>query len=51
MLEVEQATMHNEAQARLAEIRSQLGLAPAPEPASPLEQPAPGEGAAGAAPS
>src|SRR5438270_2441310 len=42
MLEVEQATMHNEAQARLAEIRSQLGLAAAPEPeaatAAPLEE-------------
>jgi phage shock protein A len=29
MLEVEQAAMNNEAQARLAQIRSQLGLAPA----------------------
>ena len=52
MLEVEQATMHNEAQARLAEIRSQLGLAAAPEPepepaAAPLEQKTPEEGAAG----
>jgi phage shock protein A len=54
MLEVEQASMHNEAQARLAEIRSQLGLAAAPEPeaepaAAPLEQKTPDEGAAGAA--
>jgi len=49
MLEVEQASMHNEAQARLAEIRSQLGLAagPEPEPAAPLEQKTPDEGAAG----
>jgi phage shock protein A len=30
MLEVEQAQVNNEAQARLAEIRSQLGLGPAP---------------------
>ena len=38
--------------ARLAEIRSQLGLAAAPEPepeAAPLEQKTPEEGAAGAA--
>ncbi|TML93195.1 MAG: PspA/IM30 family protein [Actinobacteria bacterium] len=52
MLEVEQASMHNEAQARLAEIRSQLGLtaAPEPEPATaPLEQKTPDEGAAGTA--
>lgn len=31
MLEIEQAAMNTEAQARLAEIRTQLGLAPAPE--------------------
>jgi len=30
MLEIEQASMNTEAQARLAEIRGQLGLAPAP---------------------
>jgi len=29
MLEVEQASINSEAQARLAQIRSQLGLAPA----------------------
>jgi hypothetical protein len=29
MLEIEQAAMNNEAQARLAQIRAQLGLAPA----------------------
>ena len=51
MLEVEQATMNSEAQTRLAEIRAQLGLAAAsePEPAPPLEQSAPDEGAAGTA--
>jgi phage shock protein A len=35
MLEVEQASMNVEAQARLSEIRSQLGLAPAAESAQP----------------
>jgi phage shock protein A len=34
MLEVEQAQVNSEAQARLAEIRSQLGLSPAAEPSS-----------------
>src|SRR6266545_6898001 len=34
MLEVEQASMNSEAQTRLAEIRSQLGLAPADQPAA-----------------
>jgi phage shock protein A len=34
MLEVEQAAMDTEAQARLSEIRSQLGLAAAPAPAA-----------------
>jgi phage shock protein A len=38
MLEVEQAAMNTEAQARLEEIRSQLGIASAPAPA---EAPAP----------
>lgn len=38
MLEVEQAAMNTEAQARLEEIRSQLGIASAPTPA---EAPAP----------
>jgi phage shock protein A len=38
MLEVEQATMANEAQGRLAEIRSQLGIA------APASAPAPGDG-------
>ena len=33
MLEIEQAAMNTEAQARLAEIRAQLGLAPRPTPA------------------
>ena len=37
MLEVEQAQVNNEAQARLAEIRSQLGLGPSPEEL-PIEQ-------------
>ncbi|MBK9181040.1 MAG: PspA/IM30 family protein [Acidimicrobiales bacterium] len=34
MLEIEQAARNTEAQARLSELRSQLGLAPAAEPAS-----------------
>jgi phage shock protein A len=33
MLEIEQASMNREAQTRLAEIRAQLGIAPASEPA------------------
>lgn len=37
MLEVEQAAMNNEAQARLSEIRAQLGLAPAESPAGSSE--------------
>ena len=46
MLEVEQAQVNSEAQARLAEIRSQLGLSPAAEPATgqlgqPAAEPAP----------
>ncbi|CAN5881226.1 phage shock protein PspA [soil metagenome] len=41
MLEVEQAQMNTEAQARLSQIRSQLGLGgAAQEEATPLEQPA-----------
>ena len=40
MLEVEQASMNSEAQTRLAEIRSQLGLAPAEQrEAQPAERP------------
>jgi phage shock protein A len=42
MLEVEQAAMNSEAQARLSEIRSKLGLAGAAAP-TPAEQPAPAE--------
>jgi phage shock protein A len=38
MLEVEQAAQNNEAQARLAQIRSQLGLAPAEAPADAAPQ-------------
>jgi phage shock protein A len=54
MLEVEQASMHSEAQARLSEIRSKLGIAEATTPAtspaeapaqSPAEAPAPGQAA------
>ena len=42
MLEVEQAAANSDAQARLAQIRAQLGLAaPAAEPAAP--EAAPGE--------
>jgi phage shock protein A len=37
MLEVEQAQVNSEAQARLAEIRSQLGLSPAAEPGAAAE--------------
>ena len=53
MLEVEQASMHSEAQARLSEIRSKLGIgagatATAPEPApEPTEAGATDTGAAG----
>jgi phage shock protein A len=39
MLEVEQAAMNNEAQSRLAEIRAQLGLAPAAGTAAPQVEP------------
>jgi phage shock protein A len=46
MLEVEQASMNVEAQARLAQIRSQLGLAPA----TPQDAPAVGTGSADTAP-
>jgi phage shock protein A len=49
MLEVEQAAMNTEASARLAQIRSELGLAPAPaegdellKQAEQLQQPAAG---------
>lgn len=37
MLEIEQASMHSEARDRLAEIRGQLGLEPAGEPAGELD--------------
>jgi phage shock protein A len=46
MLEVEQAAANSEAQARLAQIRAQLGLAPAEAPAAadaPATEPAPGK--------
>src|SRR6476646_7663808 len=43
MLEVEQASMNAEAQARLAQIRDQLGIA-APAPAAPATEPAQQEG-------
>ena len=59
MLEVEQAAANSEAQTRLAQIRAQLGLAPAatesaPAEAAPATEPAaapapeaaPGEGSA-----
>jgi hypothetical protein len=53
MLEIEQAARNNEAQGRLAEIRAELGLAPAAAEASPQveqqaqpqPQPQPGSGA------
>src|SRR5438093_2544160 len=45
MLEVEQATMNQEAQQRLAQIRDQLGIA-APADATPAPAPAPQEGGA-----
>ena len=53
MLEVEHAQMDHEAQARLSQIRSQLGLSAAPSPAeasSPAEQPDPGTQPGGGAP-
>jgi hypothetical protein len=40
MLEIEQAARNTEAQGRLAEIRAQLGLAPAAAEAPSVEQPA-----------
>lgn len=40
MLEVEQASQNLEAQARLDEIRSQMGIAPAVAPAAPVDTPA-----------
>jgi len=49
MLEVEQATMNSEAQARLAQIRDQLGIA-APAEAAPAPAPAPAPQEGGAAP-
>jgi hypothetical protein len=45
MLEIEQAAMNSEAQARLSQIREQLGIAPASEAG------AGDQGSAGAAPS
>jgi phage shock protein A len=48
MLEVEQAAANTEAQARLAQIRAQLGITPAAEAEpSPAAEPAPGEGTPG----
>jgi phage shock protein A len=47
MLEVEQASINSEAQARLAQIRSQLGLGPGTE--APSDAPADGQTAEGAA--
>ncbi len=38
MIEVEQASMHTEAQARLSEIRSKLGIAEAGEPAAATDE-------------
>jgi phage shock protein A len=47
MLEVEQAAANSEAQTRLAQIRAQLGLAPAAADApAPVTEPTPGEGTA-----
>jgi hypothetical protein len=40
MLEVEQASMNSEAQTRLAEIRAQMGLAPAAPAAGEVAAPA-----------
>jgi phage shock protein A len=44
MLEVEQASMNAEAQARLAQIRDQLGIAPAQAAPAPATEPAQQEG-------
>ncbi len=49
MLEVEQAAMNSEAHTRLAEIRAQLGLAPAEQPAAAVGQGDGGTAAAGEA--
>ena len=49
MLEVEQATMNQEAQQRLSQIRDQLGIA-APAEAAPEPAPAPAPQEGGAAP-
>ena len=49
MLEIEQAAANTEAQARLSEIRSQLGLAPAEEPKA-VAATAGGDGETAAAP-
>jgi phage shock protein A len=43
MLEVEQAAANSEAEGRLAQIRAQLGLAPAAPQVAPADAPAPGE--------
>jgi phage shock protein A len=48
MLEIEQAAMNTEAQARLSEIRSQLGLAPAEEPQAVAAASTAGDGGAAA---
>jgi phage shock protein A len=50
MLEVEQAAANSEAQNRLEEMRAQLGLAAAPEPAA-VEAPAPAPASGSEAPS
>ena len=50
MLEIEQASMDTDAQARLSQIRAQLGLAPAEAPAPPLAAAAPAAEAPAAAP-
>jgi phage shock protein A len=47
MLEVEQAAANTEAQARLAQIRAQLGLTPAEAPAEPADEQASGEATPG----
>ena len=47
MLEIEQAAANSEAQARLAQIRAQLGLTPATAEAAPATEPAAGDPAAG----
>jgi phage shock protein A len=50
MLEVEQAAINSEAQARLAEMRTQMGIGPGETPAAPVAAPPPQESIGAGAP-